>query len=206
MDAKKVNRAFTAIAICILAFATAHASTIELDLTGAVSNGAYVKNDFDSRFTWTLSLSGLSPFTISSGDTIDATVNFDQILTIPPSTSITGFYFWLQATSFNSLGYETPGTTTFFLNGIPVFKESGGSSSSASSGVRVTAQLPPSNNGYALNSLTASFTVNQITPTTVGSAQIGYATDNPVPVPAGIWLLVSGIGALFAFARRNFSN
>ena len=64
--------------------APASAAVINLDLTGVVSSGTY-DYTFPGITIFSISLSGLTPFTLQQGDTVNGTITLDTPLTVPIS-------------------------------------------------------------------------------------------------------------------------
>jgi hypothetical protein len=200
------------VLVFALGIVQAQAATVDINLSGKVSDGTYY-SFHDSVYQydqWVLPLSGFPAthaIVVSQGDTINATIKLDQSFTIPASVSLTSFIFGLWGPSFPAGDTATAGSTSFFLGVTPIID---GSTTTSSSGWIPNAVdfFPPNNGAITFDSLLSSFTITQLGgPATLSSAQMYYTlySPAPVPIPAAAWLLGSGLVGLLGF-RRKFSK
>jgi hypothetical protein len=186
----------------------ASALTIDISLTGTVSDGAY--SSFDSGGIhydqWALSLSGLSPVNVSIGDEIKATITLDQSFTIPPSVSLTTFLFALTGPSFPTGDTGTTGATSFYNSGFLVTSGFAGTSTSGQLANSVIFS-PPDNGAITFDSVIADFTITELGDlATLETALMSYTlfspSAEPVPEPSTVILLGAGVIG-FALIRRK---
>jgi len=188
-----------------LGLGQAHAATINLNLTGNVIGGQF--SSFDSGGShydqWFLNLSGITPITVSNGDTVNATITLDQSFTIPASVTNTVFQFGLTGTAFPGINTATSGTTTFF-NGVNPGPSGSGTTTTSSQLVTSAVFFPPNNGAIPFDSVTSNFTITDLaSPATVGRAYISYTLTSPVPLPDSFAMLLAGLGLVGFVARRR---
>ncbi len=190
-----------------LGLGQAHAATINLNLTGTVSNGQL--SAFDSGGThydqWYLNLSGITPFTVSNGDMINATITLDQSFTIPASVTYTQFEFDLTGASFPNINTGTNGTTAFF-NGVNPGPSDSETTTTSNQLAAAAVFFPPNNSAITFDSVISSFTITTLaSPATIDGANISYTLTSPapVPLPQSFAMLLSGLGLVGFAARRR---
>ena len=201
-------RSFFAAALAAAMLATPAAATVHtLSLNGTVNSGSPATVVFQGRrFDFvTFSLSGFSPLTLAVGDTVNATISFDQSLTVPGANLFNGADFFLIDTlggPFTST--ETLGTTDLLLGGTTVLSQNGGSATS--NGV-ANGYFGFSGASFSFDTMISSFTVTALSEPTlnVDTALGRYFTANAVPEPASWAMLIIGFGLVGAMQRKRNS-
>lgn len=197
-----------ALALLTASAGQAQAARIDLALTGTVAD-AYtsaqtIANTHFDR--WFLSLGGLdagSAFSVSQGDSIIATITFDQSLTIPASVNFTTLVMSFQGTGFaGTVG--THGSFELLNLGAPVRSIYAGSGTVNQLAVGVGIG-PPGNATMSFDSMVASFTIDALSqPAQLNSAMLSYMLFSPaVPEPTTHALMLLGMAALGGLACQR---
>ena len=215
MFAKPLLKTSLALAAaCTLWAGSAQATIHNLVLFGTVANGNFSSQDFGPTHfdQWLLgledSLQNL-PITVKVGDTINATVNLDQLFTAPGSIDVTVFGFTQGGAGFPMGDTSTSGSFDFFDGAMLVKSGSASTSTSTSTSGQIAASVaffPPDNGPFTFDSLTTSFTITQLSgPATLNYASIDYSLLGPlaVPEPATWAMMIIGFGGVGALMRRN---
>ena len=205
-----LTKRLIAVAVLTLGVGHAQAAIFDINLVGTVSQGAFNSWDGGTPLThydqWSLALSGFDSFTVSNGDTINATITLDQSFTIPASVQLTSFLFTMSGTSFPAGDTGTKGTTSFFLDGVLGATGSAGTGTSTQLANSVVF-FPPNNTPITFDSLTSNFTISTLgQPATLETAAISYTLFSPtapVPEPESYAMLLAGLGLMGAIARRR---
>ena len=179
----------------------ASAAVINLDLTGVVSSGVY-DYSFPGITIFSISLSGLTPFTLHEGDTINGTITLDTPLTVPISPRQFLFAIFNGPSLFS-------GTVSNFSSAI--FSNSGGST--GLTGDELSGGCVCFGPGYVRFD-SGAFTFDKFTftefvetlssPYDLDSATLVYQIDVPsVPEPATWALMLAGFGLVGSALRRR---
>ncbi len=198
------------VAVAAIAATSAQATVYTVNLTGLVSNFSASNFDFGGNHydRFILSpLSGLDPsnaFTVSQGDTIDATVTLDTAYSIPTSISYTNILQIFTGSSFPAENTAVSGTFTFYDLGSPVATFSYGSTTSGQL-ASYAANFPPTNAGFTFDSFTNDTLITSLpTPATVDGSYFFYDLVSPAtPAPEPITLSLFGAGLLGTAALRR---
>ena len=205
------STALVALLALALASVQVQAATFDVGFAGLVDDGVFASwTDGTTHYDqWTLGLTTDSPFTVSPGDSVNATITLDRSVTIPASVSLTSFLFGLQAApkSFPGGDTGTSGTTTFLLGGAEVLSAGGGTGSSGwiPNGITLS---PPDNGAITFDSVVSNFTITTLSaPATITGALAYYTLFSPAPVPEAetYAMMIAGLGMLGAVARRRKS-
>lgn len=197
-------------AACALWAGGAQAAVHNLTLTGVIANG---NTSFQiigpTRFDqWVLSLEGLddlNPITVEQGDTINATVTFDQLFTVPGSVDLTSFALILGG-AFP--GGDTGATGTLdFYDGATLVKSGGGTATTSGQLANAFTFFPPENGPFTFDSFQSSFVID----TLGGPARLNYSLatytlfspSGAVPEPASWAMMIFGFGGVGALLRRR---
>lgn len=204
----------TVAAVAVLAgwAGAAAAANFDLNLTGVVSEGSFSQQTIGATHydQWVLALSGLdagNAITVAQGDTITATITLDQPFTVPASQLLTSFSFLLFGSAFPS---EDTGVkaidTHFFLSGNPGPSSSNSSTTTSSQLAAGFIFSPPNNGAFTFDSLTSSFTINDLAQSaTLDGSAISYTlfSGSATPEPASWALMLLGFGGLGATLRQR---
>lgn len=198
-----------AIAIAAMAPQSAHAAPIVLNLQGAIANTTTNAFDFAGRRfnTGNLILTGLTPFTINVGDTIEVNVTLDGPFTVPASGEQ---FFGLNF--FNSEQgtidpTSTQGTFTFANSGGPTGLENNTVNGGCGNCTALILGRGAAG-AFSFTSFFATTSVDQLTPSpfTIDSASISYQLSgaiSAVPEPASWALMIGGFGLVGGAMRRR---
>ena len=180
-----------------------------LNLTGGLAGASTFaftigKTHYDQFY---LNLAGLDPsnaFTAALGDSFNATVTLDGLLTVPASKTFTAFGLFLTGSSFPPINTSVTGTTAFFAGLAPVRS---GEATTTTSGQLVNSVVygSPFNTAFTFDSLTSTFAVDGLaSPVTLDRSFISYTlASTAVPEPAGWALLVAGFAVVGIASRRQ---
>lgn len=186
---------------------TQAANVYNLALTGAVAGftEGTIESDgyhFDQFSVWLNSTD--FPVTVAQGDTVNTTVTFDGLVTIPLSQIRTDLVQYLGGDNFPSVNAQVDGAYTFY-NG-ETFVATYGFTSTTSGGLATFAALfPPANGAFSFDSFTDNFVVTSMsTPGEFTRSSFTYSlVSDAVPEPAGWALMILGFGAAGAMLRRR---
>ena len=202
-------KALAAVAGLTIGASTAHATVYTTTQTGAVANFqasqfTFGGNHYD-RFI--LPLSGLdssNAFTVSLGDTIDATVTLDGLYTIPTSQLYTNILQIFTGSGFPNENTGVDGTFTFYNGGTQVasFNYSSTTSGSLAS---YTANFPLNNVAFTFNSFTNAVHINDLaTPATLDGGYFFYdLVSSAAPEPATWTMMLVGFGLVGGALRAR---
>ena len=205
---RAIFRSTALAALLALSAMPAKAATVILNLTGTVSQGNYSSQDsgglhFDQ---WVLSLTGLNPgnaVTVSNGDIINASIQLDQVFTIPASDVFTSFAFFLNGTNFPPVDTATAGNTAFFTGATAGPSGPGGGSTHGAL-VNGVDFFPPNNGAISFDRVQSNFTITNLSqPATVDGSLITYSRVRPLPEPHTLALLLGGMGVLGVRRKRG---
>ncbi len=206
-------KTLAAVAVLTIGAGAAHATAYTTTQTGAVadfqaSQFTFGGNHYD-RFL--LPLSGLdssNAFTVSQGDTIDATVRLDGLYTIPTSQLYTNVLQIFTGSTFPSENTGVDGTFTFYNGGSAVASFNYFSTTSGSL-ASYAANFPPGNGAFTFDSFTNAVHINDlVTPATLDGGYFFYdLVSSAAPEPATWAMMLVGLGlaggALRARARAK---
>lgn len=195
----RVFQKFAIAILCASGIGYAQADTFNVSLNGVVADGIF--SSFESGGFhydyWQLDLGSLDlPITVSIGDTVNATITFDQTVTMPASVTYSYFNLTFSGT-FSPADTETGGTTTFFNNGVQGWSGSQGTTTSSqlSHGFVV---FPPDNGAVSFDKVTSNFEIYQLDTSVafveLDGASIFYLRVTPVPEPETYAMLLAGLG------------
>ena len=202
---KGVIQFVTAMTAAAAIGGTAHATAYTLNLTGSVGDmQTYTFGTGHADYAEAyLPLSGLdssNAITATQGDTVDATVTFDQALVMPASQLHTDFLLYLTGSAFPSENTGVAGTFTLY-DGAAVVGQFAYGSTTSNQLSNYAALFPPSNGAYTITSFTDDFTVGSLPQSAVlDGAAFSYALVS-VPEPATWTMLLVGLGGLGAVLR-----
>jgi hypothetical protein len=206
----KTLLAGTALAAAAMGSTASHAAIINLAETGSATGFVEGGTDFDGlhfdQFSQFLSSADL-PVSVSQGDTVNTTVTFDGVVTIPGSEVRTDLVQYLSGDGFPDVNTQVDGDYTFFLNGD--FVSTFHFSSTTSGGLASFAAVFPPNNGpFSFDSFTDNFFVTTLdSPGVLDHSSFTYSLVSnlppAVPEPATWGLMLVGFGGLGAMLRRR---
>ncbi len=187
-----------AVALFALGIGQAQAATFDITFTGTVANGIPINFDSGGLHydTWQVQMDPFGPFTVSQGDTINATINFDSTVTTPASVQRTTFTFGLDGPNFPAGDVGTSGSTAFFLSNVAGLSGPGGTGSAGwipnSIGF-----FPPDNGVITFDSVTSNFTVDTLSGSaTLDNARFVSYVVTPEPASMGILLIGTALVGL----------
>jgi hypothetical protein len=207
-----------AVAASVLAFAVglAEATTYDLNLTAVAGQGStadfFSGTSYYDQYSVTLSgVAAADAFTVAQGDTVNATVNFDGLFTIPASFTRTNFAFFLEGDAFPNENTGVNSTISIYNGTTLVLSQSG--STTTSGFLASTIDIyPPKNGPITFDSFKTSFDIYDLaTPAQVYRTVFDYTLvhDNAraaVPEPAAWAMMLVGFGGLGALLRRRRSQ
>jgi hypothetical protein len=195
--------------VALVGASQAHATDFMLSLTGTTSNFSENTSrsgglEYDDFYLALDGLDSSNAITVSQGDTIESTVNLDNLYLIPASQQHTDFLQYLTSSTFPSEKTGVSGTFSLYNQGVEVASFGYGSTSSniLSS---YAALFPPANGALLFNSFTNDLTIDTLaTPATLDGSAFNYTlVNNAVPEPASWALMLVGFGMMGALARRR---
>lgn len=209
----KINvfKQFLAISSFALLASQAQATVHTLAMTGTVANASTSSYEFAGFYydLWILQLDALgltNAVTVTLGDTVDATITLDQLVTIPPSGTDTVFGLFLFDTGVSPAETEVTGTTSLF-NGASLSASDTRSYLTSGRLVSLAGFLPPDNGAIDFDSVHSNFVVTKLSDDlTLDAAYIVYQLRSPiggVPEPASWALMIVGFGMTGAMLRRR---
>lgn len=209
-----LKSALAIAASCTLWAGAAQATVHNINLSGTVANGfAQTVISGPSRFDFfTLGLSGfedMDPIIVAQGDTINATVTLDTLLTVPASVDRTNLFLSLQGVWFPGGDTGVTGGMSFFNGSDLVFSLPSTTTTSTGQLIVSGNLFPPNNIEYSFDSFTTSFTVDTLSsPANLDVAIAGYGLVSPsgiapVPEPATWAMMIIGFGGVGALMRRR---
>lgn len=190
------------------------AATHAVSLQGNVANFTNLQQDTSGlhldRYFFPLSFSSLSvfgsydPITVAQGDTINAVVTFDQLLTIPSAPLRTDFFQFYSGEGFTGGPTTVSGTLNFFSGGELV-KSLDYESSSAFQLASWGIAFAPDNDSFSFDSFTNDLTIVTLDqPATLTGSVFNYnLVSTAVPEPATWALMITGFGLIGGAARRR---
>lgn len=203
-----IKSILAAAAIAAMTFTGAAAATYDISLTGQVANIS------ESQIYWSglhydefyLPLSGLdatNAFSVSVGDTVNATVTLDQAITLPVPQDWTGFLLYLTGSSFPAGDTNVHGTFDLYDNGNLVLDLPYWSSTSG----QLSAFGVFSGASYTFDSFTVDVQIDNLgVPATLDGAALNYVLVSTVPEPA-VWLMLmlgfGMVGLMLRAGRRS---
>ncbi|MFS0738003.1 PEPxxWA-CTERM sorting domain-containing protein [Sphingomonas sp. 1P06PA] len=198
-------------ATTILAGASAaSAADFSFDLTGAVadgSGGSFVIGTDTYQF-FSLPLSGFTPFTLNSGDTVTLTGLLDGLLTVPASGEQ---LFAINLLGIDETDFDNDPTNdvTKSLDGSMTFTDGdlagqtfGGSCSNCLA--NISGRIP--GDAFSFSAFTYNSTVTLSAPYEITAITFSYQLRDAVtavPEPASWALLIGGFGVSGAALRRS---
>jgi hypothetical protein len=200
----------TGVAAISIAFAAqpALAATHILNLTGTVSSGStFSASGFGFQFDFfRIDLQGMTPLTLAAGDDVQASITFDQSITVP--TALAGNFVRLYLFPSNPVSTTTgtSGTTDLFDMGSPVL--GGASGSGSGSGFVFNVLFNPTGPTFAFDTMQSNFTITDLSDPTldVDLASFDYVLRTPLPAipePASWAMMIAGFAAVGAGLRRR---
>ena len=187
----------------------AQAASFTLNLNGQVANFTQQTltccgSSFDAHFLNLTGLDSSNAITVNQGDTINATVTLDQLLTVPASQVRTDFLLFVNGTGLPSNPTAVSGTFTLF-NGATQIASYTYSSSTSGGLANFAAIFPPNNVAFTFDSFTDNFSIDTLAQTSVlNNSSIEYALVSvAVPEPAAWALMLIGVGLAGAALRRQ---
>lgn len=201
-------RKFALAMLCASGIGHLQAATYDINLNGVVSEGRFSSSESAGvRYDyWSLDLSSLDlPISVAVGDTVNATITFDQRVTMPASVTYSFFDFTLTG-DLSPADTETQGTTTFFDDGVQGLSES--------QGTRTSGQLslgyiifPPNNGIISFDKVTSNFEITELDTSDASGeldgASIFYLRVTPVPEPETYAMLLAGLGLVITAVKRR---
>jgi hypothetical protein len=196
------------LSACLIA-PVSKAAVIDIDLCGRIADGyfytqEYLNAHFDVwQLNWTFGV--FDPVTVAQGDELRISVNLDGVFHVPPGGFTTGLEMGLFGTTFDIASSANVGTTSAFLNGDLVWSNEAGSYTTGA-GIIQGSFFPPE--GFSFDRALFDFTITQLDHpvladiATFRTLSTTLHTD-PVPLPAGLWLLGSGVGLWAGVVRRR---
>jgi hypothetical protein len=204
-----------AVAATVLAFSVGHAeaATFDLNLTAVAAQGSsahfFSGTSYYDQYSVTLSgVDSADAFTVAQGDTVNATVTFDGLFTIPASFTRTNFAFFLEGDAFPNENTGVSSTISLYNGSNVVLTQSG--STTTSGFLASTIDIyPPSNGQITFDSFTTSFNIYDLTtPASVYRTVFDYTlvhddARGAVPEPTTWALMLVGFGGLGAALRSR---
>jgi hypothetical protein len=204
--------AASALAVVATGSTASHAATFDVALTASATGFVEGGTDFDGfhfdQFSVFLSPATPTdlPITVAQGDTINTTVTFDGLVTIPVSEVRTDLVQFLSGDGFPATGTQVDGTYKFF-NGSDLVNTFGFESTTSGGLASFAAVFPPSNGAFTFDSFTDDFVVTTLSaPATIDHSSFTYSLVSnlpAVPEPATWSLMLVGFGGLGALLRRR---
>jgi len=187
----------------------AYATSFTVDLAGDTTAFSNSQVDFGGLHfnSFFLSLSGLdatNAITVAQGDTIHATVTFNNLLTIPASVVRTDMLLYFFGSAFPAQNTGVDGTFQLF-DGTTLVNTFSYSSTTSGQLAGFAAIFPPNNGAMTFDSLVSDFTINTLaTPATLDGSAFQYSlVSNAVPEPATWAMMIGGFGAAGVMMRRR---
>ena len=183
--------------------APASAAVINLDLTGVVSSGTY-DYTFPGITIFSISLSGLTPFTLQQGDTVNGTITLDTPLTVPISPRQFLFAIFGGSGAFSGI-VSNDSSATFSNSGGPTGLT--GDSLSGGCDCFGPGYVRFDSGAFTFDKFSFTETVTTLTtPYDLDTATLLYQIDVPsVPEPATWALMLAGFGLVGSALRRRQS-
>lgn len=202
-------KSLAALAALTIAASGAHAATYTVTQTGAIADFQASQFDFGGNHynRFILPLSGLdssNAFTVSQGDSIDATVTLDGAYTIPQSQLYTNILQIFTGSAFPNENTGVDGTFTFF-DGLTQVASFGYSSTTSGDLASYAANFPPNNGAFTFDSFTNDLVINTLaTPATVDGGYFFYdLVSHAVPEPATWAMMLVGLGMVGGAMRSR---
>lgn len=188
----------------------ASAADYSFDLTGAVADGnggSFTIGTDNFRF-FSLPLSGFTPFTLNSGDTVTLTGMLDGLLTVPASAEqlFAINLLGIDETDFdddptNDVAKSLIGSMTF-TDGDLAGQTFDGSCSNCLA--NISGRIP--GNAFSFSAFTYGSTVTLSAPYEITAITFSYQLRDAVtavPEPAGWALMIGGFGVVGGAIRRR---
>jgi len=185
--------------------APASAAVVDLSLTGSASGFSESQFDFlgahFDQFTAILASDDF-PVTVSQGDTVNTTVTFDGLVSIPASQIRTDLVQNLSSETFPAENTEVAGTYDFY-DGATLVESFSFDSTTSGALSTFTPLFPPANVAFSFDSYTDDFTVVTLpTPATLDNGYFSYSLlSTAVPEPAAWTLMLLGLATIGAALR-----
>ena len=201
------------LALAVVLAATApsisQAAVFNIALTGTAGGFSHSQTDFSGLHFEQFSQALDSPdfgFTVSQGDTVNTTVTFDGLVTIPASMVRTDLVQYLSGSSFPGVNTQVTGTYNFF-NGASLVETFSFTSSTFGGLASFSAVFPPGNHAFTFDSFTDNFDVTTLSaPGTIDRSSFTYSLVSAlpgIPEPATWALMISGFGLAGMALRRR---